>query len=72
MQPRNLSLVKFNEGYTLPPGMREKYPFAIGETLLFVGDVINMPEHCVVVKSDGNILWGFHSDNFVELTDDEV
>lgn len=41
--------------------------------LLFLGEIPNMPGgHCVIVTPNGKIVWGYHTDNFVELTEDEV
>lgn len=77
MTPRNLSLVKFDEGGVypaapLPKDVRDQYPFGVGEVLLFVGELTNMAGHCVLVRRDGKVLWGFHADNFVELTEEET
>jgi len=77
MQPRNMSLVKFNEGgrYPVapcPPEIRKQYPFAVGEPVLFIGELVNMPGHCVLVRKDGKVLWGYHTDNFIELTEEET
>jgi hypothetical protein len=77
MNPRNMSLVKFNEGdgYPVapyPPEIRKQYPFAVGEALLFVGEITNMPGHCVLVRKDGKVLWGYHTDNFIELMEEEL
>lgn len=46
----------------LPP--RAQYPFADGERLLFLGEIENMPGHCVVVNRAGKVFWGYHTDNF--------
>lgn len=56
----------------LPEGYEDKYPFKNGETFVFLGEINNMPEHCVVVRhDDGKIFSGYHSENFVEKTEDE-
>jgi len=39
---------------------------------LLIGEIDNMPEHFVVADSDGNIFWGYHMDNFMELESNEI
>lgn len=48
------------------------YPFKDQEIVLFLGEIKQMPGHCIVVKRNGNILWGLHTDNFVVPSDNEV
>jgi hypothetical protein len=78
MAPRNMSLVKFNEGGVYPapprhsPDIRKQYPFVVDEAVLFIGEIVNMPGHCVVVRKDGKVLWGYGTDKFIELTEDEL
>jgi len=73
--PVPMSVVRFSlEG--LPPAIRKKharqYPFKEGEHLLFLGEIVGMPGHCVVVNKKGHTLWGYHTDNFVQLTEEEL
>jgi len=77
MKPRKLSLVKFDEGegYPTPPmpkELRKQYPFGRDEHLMFIGEIVNMPGHCVLVRKNGEVVWGYHTDNFKELTDEET
>ena len=70
-KPRRLSLVK------APPvilkGKRLKYPYAKDQPLIFLGEIPNMPGHCIVVGvKSGRIYSGYHTENFVELSADEV
>lgn len=70
--PRQLSLVKF-EPLLAPGSLRRKYPFRRGIAYLFVGEIPNMPGHCVVVnRKTGKIYSGYHIENFVELEEDEL
>ena len=48
------------------------YPFKTGERVLFLGEVVKMPGHCIVVNKRGQTLWGYHTDNFREPTEDEL
>ena len=71
-KPRRLSLVRFVAPW-LTPKQRRAYPFTENGVYLFVGEVANMPEHCVVVDWKGNRTYvGYHTENFVELTEDET
>jgi hypothetical protein len=70
--PRKLSLVRF-DATALPRRFRAKYPFRAGRAYVFLGEIPNMPGHCVVADlPTGKIHSGFHTENFVELTDDET
>lgn len=69
-KPRQLSLVKFDTTRLTHDELRQ-YPFAKGQSYLFLGEIPNMPGHCVV-ELDGKIVWGYHTDNFIELTEEEV
>ena len=52
---------------TTPTGL----PFQRGEHLLYLGEIHEMVGHCIVVKKNGKVVWGFHTDNFRERTEDE-
>jgi len=70
--PRQFSLVRFDFG-TLPPEQDAKYPFKRGGVYIFFGEIPNMLGHCVVADHEtGRIHSGYHTENFVELTEDEV
>lgn len=70
--PRKLSLVKF-EAPRLPGGSRRRYPFRTGLVYVFFGEIPNMPGHCVVADHrSGQIYSGYHTDNFVELAEEET
>jgi hypothetical protein len=51
----------------LPKEYRDGYPFEEGELILFMGEIENMPGHCVVVKRNGKVIWGYHTDHFFEV-----
>jgi len=49
-----------------------KYPWKKGDGLLYLGEISNMPGHCVVSTRDGKIHWGHHTENFRLATEEEV
>jgi len=49
----------------VPSQYHSQYPFTRKEVLLFLGEVRQMPGHCVVATNDGRITWGYHTENFV-------
>ncbi len=70
--PRPLALVRFSPP-PVPDGTESPYPFSVGETLVFLGEIPNMPGHCVVARHlGGTVHSGYHTENFVELDQDEV
>jgi diadenosine tetraphosphate (Ap4A) HIT family hydrolase len=71
--PRKLSLVGFvSKGFD--PEYIKSLPFKEHRVYIFLGEIPNMPGHCVVVehKNHHQIFSGYHTDNFVELTEGEV
>jgi len=70
--PRKLSLVRFDTS-RVPRGFRRKYPFRAGSTYIFLGEIPNMPGHCVVTDHpSGEVYSGYHTDHFAELRKDEI
>ena len=71
-KPRNMSLVRFTYG-DIPIQDRDDYPFIEGENCIFLGEIVNMPGHCVVTCiRDGKTYSGYHTFDFIELTEEEV
>lgn len=74
-KPRRLALVKFNpRELRVGSGVKKpRYPFKKEEAYVFLGEIPNMPGHCVVAEhKSGKIHAGFHTELFTELSDDEV
>jgi hypothetical protein len=46
-------------------------PFHPGKSYLWLGEIAQTPGHCIVVVGK-SILSGWHTDNFVEITEDEL
>ena len=55
-----------------PKGYETQYPWKAGVSLLFLGEITNMPGHCAVVDREGKVYWGYHTDNFRQPTEDEI
>ena len=67
-----MSLVRFMFDGMSPQDERRS-PFKRGAAYVFLGEIVNMPGHCVVAEMPtGHIHSGWHTDNFVELSDDET
>lgn len=48
-------------------------PFGKKAVLVYLGEIPNMPGHCVVADvKTGRIHAGFHSDRFTEILEDET
>ncbi len=70
--PRKLSLVKFDHS-SLPRRYWQKYPFRADRVLIFIGEISNMKGHCIVADyKTGRLYSGYHTNNFVELRQDET
>ncbi len=46
--------------------------FYWGETVLFLGEIKQMPGHCIVATKEGKVIWGYHTENFRLATEDEI
>ena len=48
-------------------------PLLKEETFIFLGEIPNMKEHCVIVgRLSGRIYSGYHIQDFEELTENEI
>ena len=55
-----------------PEGYPDAYPWKPGDTVLFLGEIEQMPGHIAVATKDGKVHFGYHDDNFRLPTEDEV
>lgn len=70
--PRIRSLVQLRE-VSSRAGRPRGFPFKPGKPYLFLGEIPNMPGHCVVADPDSGRIWaGFHTEHFRELNEGEV
>lgn len=69
---RPLSLVKFDFS-SVTPLYRKVYSFKENDRYIFLGEIPNMPGHCVVIEyNKGKIYSGYHTSNFIELSEEET
>ena len=69
--PRKLSLVRFR--FDELHEFRDEYPFTADGVYVFLGEIPNMRGHCVVADHrTGKLYSGYHTENFVELPEDEA
>ena len=46
--------------------------FKPNKVYIFLGEIFQMPGHCIVVEmKTGKVICGYHTENFIELTEDE-
>lgn len=70
---RQNALVKFDYS-DMNEHLKEKYVkiFGYDKVYIFLGEIPQMPGHCIVVSmNEGKILTGYHTENFIELTEEE-
>ena len=68
------TMVKFDYN-TLPIEYKEEYikTFPENEVYIFMGDIEQMPGHCILCNfKTGKMIIGYHTDNFIPLTEDEI
>lgn len=68
---KKLKLVKLTDA-----SQKEDYikdVFDPDHTFVFLGEIKGMPGHCVVIgTTTEKVYTGYHTDNFIELTEDEI
>lgn len=70
--PRQYSWVKFDFN-SIDEKYHSEFPFTRQDVFIFLGEIPNMRGHCVIVDNKtGLILSGYHTSNFIELTEEEV
>ena len=72
--PRQYSLVYFNFE-TFPEKYHQEYlkTFKKKHPYVFFGEIPNMPGHCVVIDHyTGEIFSGYHTEDFIEIPEEEV
>ena len=62
------TLVKFVADKYTP----KKCIFKNNEVVLFLDEISNMPGHCAVVKKNGKLVWGCHTDDFIKAKESEI
>ena len=70
--PAKMSVVRFSLEEWEKDKYGDQYPFKDDDHLLFLGEIEGMPGHCAVVNKRGRTFWGYHTENFVQLTEDEL
>lgn len=68
-EPRQYSYVKFVYE-DLPEEYHAGYPFFKNVRYIYLGEIPNMPGHCIVMDDDGKHYVGFHTENFKEISDE--
>lgn len=52
-----------------PEGWEDKYPFKEGDMMLYLGEIVGMEGHCIIVNEEGKVFWGYHTDNFIQFNE---
>lgn len=67
---RQNSIVKFDFS-NMPVDYHKKYPFAELDMFVYLGEIVQMPGHCIVARmKDGKVFCGYHIDEFVEVPEE--
>ena len=70
--PRPFALCRFRFDQ-VPDEDHYRYPFTPGGVYVFLGEIPNMPGHCVVADhGTGRVFSGYHTEGFAELSPDDV
>ncbi len=74
-KPRRLALVRFLPRVSAAVRGAEapRYPIKKGAAYIFLGEIPNMPGHCVVADlKSGMVHAGYHTESFTEISSDEI
>lgn len=53
-------------------GYQDKMAFHDGDVVVMLGELEQCPGHCVIATKDGKVLFGYHTDNFERVDDEEA
>ena len=71
-KPRRLSLVRFDFDH-ITATYHKRYPFRRKAVYIFIGEIPNMRDHCIVADAKtGKLYSGYHTEDFVEVPKDEL
>ena len=68
------TLVKFDY-VSMPKEYHKQYLdiFPVNQAFIYLGDITQMEGHCVLASIEtGKIITGYHTENFIPLTDTEL
>ena len=68
-EPRQYALVRFDFD-ALPEEYHQGYPFSPDHRYIYLGEMPNMEGHCIVMDDKGKHYVGYHTENFVELSEE--
>jgi hypothetical protein len=70
--PRQYSLVYFDHDGFPSDFDTSSYPFRREIAYLFLGEIPNMPGHCVVLGEGSRVIVGYHTENFKEIPPEDM
>jgi len=69
----NNTIIKFNYNSVTEEYKKEYYSKFQDKKYLFMGEIKQMPGHCVVCDFEsGEMIIGYHTHNFIEVANNEI
>ena len=65
-------IIKEKTLVTLKDEISLEYPFSDDMPMIYLGEIVNMPEHGIFIGQSGRCYFGYHILNFRELSEEEV
>jgi hypothetical protein len=65
---KHCEIIVFDPKWEIP----KKHPLKRNEVVVFIGNIPNVPGHCVVAKHNGKVVWMVHISDFRIATEEEV
>jgi len=65
MKHKKMSIVVFNKDWA-------GHPLKYGETVLYLGEIVNVPGHAAVAKRDGVVVYLVHPEDFRKAKKSEL
>lgn len=67
-----LSVIVYEPEWLKNKNVDGKYPLKYGESVLFLGMIPNVRDHCAVVKHSGEVVWLMHPSDFRKAKESEL
>ena len=69
---KKMHIVVFEPEWGKNGKVDKKHPLKYGEQVLYLGNMVNVPGHCVVVKHSGETIMMVHPGDLRDATEEEL
>lgn len=68
---KQYEIVKFNWANVAKEN-KNSYPDEFVTPLVYLGEIPNMRDHCILIGKSGVVYWAYHTEDFITCPEDEL